>query len=659
MTITKENTVDTLDVNKCTKLTAAERYVVEAGAYVAYAPNGSTVEKGSKIVSFTVADAADLDGYAPNTVLTDFKPDETGLYVFRRTIDVSDTNDPTFRTENFTYDAYYYNKATDEFFKVKLTSVTPDDTADVADDGVNTDGQLTAASAVFYEEITEVVTPELAYDAANHRLVATVDGQDGPTDAELHAFGTAYDDAIHAYQLALARQTAAVAEDNTASQAEKNALTALNNAKAAQAQAQKAYDDKLAEYTSLKASYDAADEELNGTGGISDQLNDAKEALYGSKNFTPTNVPKTADDITAADLVDLDTGLYKAWMSAEVDKKASLDDQEAFRQELLTYYRTVTREAGEPVLPSVQDSATINEMVANLTYTELTAFTAECTLHNRYEYSAKAITAKKAYDNKVDEYNALQARYTELDNRINTENTGLEDKVEAAQTALYGNTTNTPDNLPTVANPLTQDSINDLDDGLFKNLQQAIFNTNEAQSTYDDAAGDGSDAAQNHEDANEEVAQAKAALDQAKKLYDDAIEAYKAAGDIIIYIKLANDVTTGGVADKWQLLPTELEDKVGNDGKTDTATFFYTGILMPSETTAMLIDNVQLAPSVTEKMFKSFDFDLNVALDSVQVAYKDDNKTLKTEPATELGAVVAFSNNQTTDAALTWSATTP
>ena len=66
------------------------------------------------------------------------------------------------------------------------------------------------------------------------------------------------------------------------------------------------------------------------------------------------------------------------------------------------------------------------------------------------------------------------------------------------------------------------------------------------------------------------------------------------------------------------------------DGKTDTASFYYTSILGGGETTAKLIDSVELDKNVTQDMFKYFDFDLNVDLNSVQVTF-DQNGNYSTD----------------------------
>ena len=76
----------------CVQLTEEERYGIEAGSFLAYRPSDSDIEPGYKIVTRP----QDNEGNVPPA--TDFKPDKTGLYVFRRSIDVN-AND---KSEEFT-----------------------------------------------------------------------------------------------------------------------------------------------------------------------------------------------------------------------------------------------------------------------------------------------------------------------------------------------------------------------------------------------------------------------------------------------------------------------------------------------------------------------------------------------------------------------------
>ena len=126
MTIVTEDAYKTTDDKPdedSIELTPAERYVVEAGAFLAYAPATSNytyqitdvddvtvkaedvgkVKSGMKAVAMSPEPRQTEYDYNA-TSATDFAPDAEGLYVFRRTIGV----DSKTQLENYTYDAYYY-----------------------------------------------------------------------------------------------------------------------------------------------------------------------------------------------------------------------------------------------------------------------------------------------------------------------------------------------------------------------------------------------------------------------------------------------------------------------------------------------------------------------------------------------------------------------
>ena len=120
LTITTERPVATWSAD-CVELTTEERYVMEAGSFLAFKPDGSTAKLGDQIVI-----RPDDQGDPPTT---DFTPAATGLYVFRRQITVDNPS----RAETFEYAGYYYSGG--KYYKVHLDSVTPDATADFANDG--------------------------------------------------------------------------------------------------------------------------------------------------------------------------------------------------------------------------------------------------------------------------------------------------------------------------------------------------------------------------------------------------------------------------------------------------------------------------------------------------------------------------------------------
>ena len=116
------------------------------------------------------------------------------------------------------------------------------------------------------------------------------------------------------------------------------------------------------------------------------------------------------------------------------------------------------------------------------------------------------------------------------------------------------------------------------------------------------------------------------AVDELGRKLKAAQNAFYNDGALNVYIYLKNVTLTGNEAKKWQLLPTDLADK--------KATFYYTSILAAGEVSEQLIDYVELDERTTKEMYKYFDFDLNVTLDSAQVGF-DENGARNAEPANE------------------------
>ena len=147
----------------------------------------------------------------------------------------------------------------------------------------------------------------------------------------------------------------------------------------------------------------------------------------------------------------------------------------------------------------------------------------------------------------------------------------------------------------------------------------------------------------------------KAALDKARVDYQNLVDEYNSLGDIEVYINLGEDtsnnptvVQNGGTKDQWQLMPMEAN--------ATSAEFYYTGILLGGETSTPLIDSVTLSPNVKKEMYKSFDFDINVVLNSAQVTYDTDGLTLTKDAvnAEFSPAAVTISDPTSMETALTW-----
>jgi len=616
-----------------TKLTAAERYSVEAGSFLALAPAGSSKTAGEKIVAIDPNSMTTLDSYtsaagSPTAaIITDFTPDVNGLYVFRRTIDVgANQGEVTYRDEDFTYEAYYYVDG--QYYKVKLTSITPDNVMDIAGDKVRTDGILSDADGVMFYDETTVETPELSYDPGAHELIARVRGKYGKDLADdfftnptsgLNKLGKDYDDAIHAYEEALAQYLRAYLDDESASATVAEKLADLNAAKLAKEIAERNLLAEEAHLTQLKNEYTAKyNEKTTATTGIDDQLKGQATTLYGADTYSPTNVPGTP--------LASPSNLYNTYKDAETAKNSSLEDDAAFKADIWAQYETVLTNAG------LTSDSTTEEMVSKLTKAQIEAL-ATTENHHLYENTAKYYAAKKAYDDGVAEYNRLLAKQGELADDL----ASLKSSIVNSLTTAYGSgsatafgTSGDPSAIP--ARPANGDT------GSLLQIYNAAVTTlgndsSGATQAYNEAvaAQSTNGTSQALTEAYNAAVGAKNTLDQKKLDYELKVEEMKQTGDIIVHIGLKNDVTTGGEADKWQLLPADEYTKFTNPA--DTAVFYYTSLLAGGETSAQLIDYVTLDKSVTQDMYKYFDFDLDIDLNSAQVTYAKDNTTVTDEAA--------------------------
>lgn len=137
------------------------------------------------------------------------------------------------------------------------------------------------------------------------------------------------------------------------------------------------------------------------------------------------------------------------------------------------------------------------------------------------------------------------------------------------------------------------------------------------------------------------------ATDTAKATYDAATQQLVDESGIIIYVNLDPDY-----ADNWTF---DYDGFMSAANGQKTAEFYYNKILGAGETSTRLIDSVKLADEVKANAYKSFVFDLNVGLDSIQVSYdnNDQNKISTTavnaDPAFKLNATMTDAKDITSD----------
>ena len=594
LTITTEVAKDAISANSV-KLTAAERYAVEAGSYLAYKPVTSNKELGVQVVSM-IPDATNLEGYTTADAATDFTPDAAGLYVFRRSIGV----DADTKVETFKYEAYYFDGH--DYYKVTDLSVTPDGTS-YAGDNVTTDGNLTGATAKFVEEETKTINPTaLTYDSDNNRLVASYDTGAEITNAKLQELAEAYDNALVLYNDAVAEYTAALRENT--------------GADAVVVGANKTLQEKLDDLRDAQNTLAAAEKKLA-------QATAAKAAAQAAKEAADQRATDAAAALTAADAAVTD---------AQDNLDAATDDSKvAYYAYLKTRISEIDGYTDAQIEIWLKDTATydqinglniVNEGDVNYNYHQLavalktaqreaadkaaTLAAAQATQAQKAQALADATAAKNAADRRATEAaDALAAADADV-TAAQTEKGAAEVAVTAAQAAA----------------------------------EEAQDDYNEAVTAAGETGTSGNLTA-----AKNNLAAATQKLAEAEKAYNDAMNSAD-KGVLKININLADVVTTTGTADKWQLLPDPV-----NGG---TAYFYYTSILGGGETSAQLIDSVELDSSVTDDMFKRFDFDLNVALKSAQIAYDTDGNITTDAADTLLDANATLETPTSVDSVVNW-----
>ena len=140
------------------------------------------------------------------------------------------------------------------------------------------------------------------------------------------------------------------------------------------------------------------------------------------------------------------------------------------------------------------------------------------------------------------------------------------------------------------------------------------------------------------------------AANTAKSAYDDAKDALDNASTIKIYVNLAENYATN-----WQI---DDADKAGSQN----VDFYLKKILEAGETSEKLIDSVELADTTTARDYKDLTFDLNVGLDSAQITYANDQRTITTEAVKANDNFILKPTAATyadVDAAVAWGTPTP
>ena len=627
LTITTEVAKDAISANSV-KLTAAERYAVEAGSYLAYKPATSNKELGVQVVSM-IPDATNLEGYTTADAATDFTPDAAGLYVFRRSIGVdADTKVETFKYEAYYFDGHYYYKVTD-------LSVTPD--------GTSYDGNLTNATAKFVEEETKTINPTaLTYDSDNNRLVATYDTGSSVTDQQVKSAASAYQNALIAYQDAVAEYNAALRDDanvNTAAQAQNNELQNAINYLLAAEKALKIAQDKLAAAQQAEAAALAAKDAAQSAVGTAEANRTAAATAYNEALNAYNAAYRASELYRVNSLNNTKADLQRATRAVSVFVESTPDEVAAFKNYIKDKKHFTTDEEVDNYLAtaSYTDLASMNITNTQVKYRYYTLLANQKRLENALAY----------HQEKYNDYLAKKAAAAQRRDDARAALTAAEQAKAAAQAAKEAadqRATEAAAALTAAAGAVTTaQTAKDAADAAVTAAQTAA---GEAQDDYDEAVTNAGETGTsgNLTAAKNNLAAATQKLAEAEKAYNDAMNSAD-KGVLKININLADVVTTTGTADKWQLLPDPV-----NGG---TAYFYYTSILGAGQTSAQLIDSVELDSSVTDDMFKRFDFDLNVALKSAQIT-KDADGKITTDATTELDANATLVTPTSVDSVVNW-----
>ncbi len=613
LTYTVENTV-TAWSNDCVTLDADEVDAKKAGAFLA----GAFDADGKALVTNTAADGeqpvyvADPElgniavyfnngpGTDPKTT-DDFTPTATGYYFFRRSIAVSKNEATGDVVKTFEYAGYYFDATSGNYYKL-ADMKTNEGTA-------SEDGTLTVCPTVlFAKEKTETVTPNLVYDDTNKRLIASYNTKGETTPVN----GSAIDSAD---------------QDVTGPG---GALADLNEAKATLEEKQAAYEAADSKYqTALTGiAYYAGSENAKTIKGKIKYNTQRAPMLF-------TNGQSRSYQNQCSEVTIQGNGGPLSSIVAPGIMRTHIDD-----------YNTLVGQWNE--LTSEYISA--DQLVTSKTSAKNTAET-------EYNDAVEAFTdAKEAYNAELgQDFDADIAaigtpantteiyQVWELEQEMNEKKAALDTAVaelaaaEAAKTSAIAR----------------MDAIAEKANALYLTIQEETgHGSNPAIGTLNyyiqmrddnDPAADGS-ASSEYEDAKEAFEQALANYTDKLKAYNDLRAAYDVAdaseNDLVFYIKLSDDVVTSTTeADKWQILPINVAD--------GTAHFYYTGILDGGETTAKLIDSVELDKDTSQKAYKNFDFDLNIVLDSAQISYADDNKTIVSASVTDNAAFEGRTANLT------------
>lgn len=639
---------------------------MQAGSFLAY--TNTTEPLGKKDVMY--------DG-------SDWKPTATGIYIFRRSA----------TTDGYEYAGYYYDASTDKYYKIVLGTDTyplnAEGQYDVSSaslgDGVTIDeeGKVTAGTPTVKYVVENTKTVDnvpFVYDSTNHRLIVTdtaVDpaGVSGGFDASADAARKEID-----YRNKKAVSDAAVAAYNQG-KTDLDYAVALANA-----------TNTLADKADLvKAAHTNANNAASTSSDDRDAVASAATTLKGTANYTGTLTPSPSIDPATV----VTSGVVTA-----INGLASPSQTKNNYQELLDMYADMY--TGTNNLKSRIEANIANLEGTNTPGSELTASQVATEIANLKSNVTALKTALTAYKAKFAELEAAGTAtgldltatttnkaqidaviakldaidYTGLDSAASTYSTdeatqASNDAAAATQDAAWKTAIATYNTTVSAAKEtylgkvsslsLTNNSASISDDysalatggpviaptadyetyATAASVGTYVKKTVPTAATYT-ATGQSSTVSVLESDMNDKVG----LTNTAKIAYDTAMQALQTGGTITIYVNLDADEATN-----WTLDTTAF-------GTDNTVASFYLNQILPAgATTPKLVDSVELADTVTQAAYKNMTFDLNIGLDSAQITYSDDQKTVlpSAVQVPAFGMTPTLTTPTSDTSALTWS----
>ena len=361
------------------------------------------------------------------------------------------------------------------------------------------------------------------------------------------------------------------------------------------------YVDELANVEDAKADWKTAVETYNKA--VSKGQVDYIAAIQTNQQKKDVNNKLAKNDYEGLDVAADNSKWYLTNYNNDLVKLYSVDRDQATATEPITDARDTTKTI---TATKASDGTAIALINPQITYAEdgwqtigkdgtsLTT-TIDDANYGYYETTTATNTSPAAYTKATNDSTTgvvTEGSYTKAIIAVNTAETAF--KTLKANTHSGATANETVDNLYKIAYNTGNDDL--------------LTKKNAAEQAYKDAVKAATDA---------ETASTNAATRAGKALTAAGNAAADDESRIEIIINLAEEASK-----------LDWTSALGNHESAQVADFYYNYILGAGETSSKLIDSVQLSPSVGTSDYKTLVFDLNVALDSAQITYEDDQRTI-------------------------------